>query len=250
MREITSRANPVIKHIARLGREPSYRREHGLMLCEGETMLKEALNAGITPRHVVSASEPDMPLPYGAEVIIAPKDVIKSVTTLDNPPRLLFTAPMPRPRFQKLTPGAYIIMDRIQDPGNVGSIIRTARALGISGVIMTTGCADVANPKALRAAMGAVFSQRLIFGEPRGILASLGGCKCYAAEVRPGAAPLSEVTLKNCAVVIGNEGTGISDAWRNIDTVEIPIEFESLGVASAAAIIMWEMSKCMDSGAS
>jgi TrmH family RNA methyltransferase len=239
MRDVTSRANPLIKHLVRLGREVSYRREHGLMLCEGEKMLAEALNAGIVPRHAVFSSEQQMPLPSRTELIRVPKDVMGAVSKLKTSPSVLFTVPIPDMELCKIASGMHIILDRLQDPGNVGSIIRTARALGISSVILTPACADVTNPKTLRAAMGAVFSQRLMYGEPDEILGALDGYKCFATGFDSDALPLGTVDLSNCAVVIGNEGSGVSDTWGNSEMLTIPIEFESLGAASAAAIIMW-----------
>jgi len=240
MREITSRANPLIKHLTRLGRELSYRREHGLMLCEGEKMLAEALSAGVIPCHAVFSSELQKSLPTDTQLIKTPADVIESISRLDSPPSLLFTTPIPELNLRKLETGMHIILDRLQDPGNVGSIIRTARALGISSVILTTGCADITNPKTLRAAMGAVFSQKLMSGEPAEIISAIGSYKCFTTGVDKNAVPLGTVTLKNCAVIIGNEGSGVSDIWRDFDMLTIPIEFESLGAASAASIIMWE----------
>jgi TrmH family RNA methyltransferase len=253
MRDVKSRTNPLIKHLTRLGRDAGYRREHGLMLCEGEKMLAEALSAGVVPRHAVFSHEPDIRLSSETEKIRTTDDIIKTISSLKNPSNMLFTVQMPElvpigadipggPR--SLTPGTKIILDRLQDPGNVGSIIRTACAFGISCVILTPGSADISNPKTLRAAMGAVFSQRFMYGEPHEIICALGDAKCYTTGVDPKALPLGTVDLKNCAVVIGNEGSGVSDIWKNFDMITIPIEFESLGAANAAAIIMWEAVKC------
>lgn len=240
---LTSRENPTIKHLTRLGRELSYRREHGLMLCDGEKMLAEALNSGVTPNHIIYSSGVDIPA-VQSQIIKVPETVLAGMSSLKSPPRLMFTVPIPDMRVENLTTGNHLILDKLQDPGNVGSIIRTARAFGITNVILSPGCADVTNPKTLRASMGAVFGQRVMYGEPHEILAAAQNIKCYSTGLRPNALPLQNVKLENCAVVIGNEGAGISACWNELEMLTIPIDFESLGAASAAAIIMWEMRKC------
>lgn len=240
---LTSRENPTIKHITRLGRELFYRREHGLMLCDGEKMLSEAVNSGITPHHIIYSGDVKTPA-VQSQLIKVPEKILTGMSSLKSPPRLLFTVPIPNMQVENLTSGNHLILDRLQDPGNVGSIIRTARAFGITSVILTPGCADITNPKALRASMGAVFGQRVMYGEPQEILTAAQSIKCYSTGLRPNALPLQSVKLENCAVVIGNEGAGISECWNELEMLTIPINFESLGAASAAAIIMWEMRKC------
>ncbi|MGN0678067.1 MAG: TrmH family RNA methyltransferase [Oscillospiraceae bacterium] len=139
-----------------------------------------------------------------------------------------------------------VILDGVQDPGNVGTIIRTAEALGFGGVIFTGACADVYSPKVLRASMGSVL--RLPFEEQSA--ASLGGrlegFSLYAAMLDENAARLgAEKFPKRTAVVIGSEGGGVSPEIAAIcgKKLYIPISgAESLNAAIAAAIIMWEIS--------
>ena len=209
------------------------------MVCEGEKLLREALAAGITIKKLVCRETPEMPLPE-TQIIRVPKDIIASLSLMDSPPQFIFTVPIPDTRLEKLTKGTHIILDRIQDPGNLGSIIRTARAFGVSSVILTPGCADITNPKTLRASMGALFGQRIMCGETAEILEAIGDYKCYTTGTGENALRIDTVSLKDCAVVIGNEGAGVSEMWRGFEMLTIPIEFESLGAAAAAAIVMWE----------
>lgn len=244
METITSRDNAALKHIARLGRDLSYRREHGLMLCEGGKMLAEALSAGVTPVHAVFAEGQERELPPETRVMSVTGRLMGSLSPLDTPQSVLFTAAMPDTVLKNVKGG--IILDRLQDPGNVGSIIRTARAFGIPAVILTEGCADVSNPKTLRAAMGAVFSQRVMRGSAEGVWELVKGGRVYATGMRADAVNIRDAVLKDCFALIGNEGGGLSDYWldKGLGMLTIPIEFESLGAAAAAAIIMWEMKRC------
>ncbi|GHU90185.1 23S rRNA methyltransferase [Clostridia bacterium] len=229
------------KTLKRLARDSKARREAGLMFCDGEKMLAEALSSGITPVHVVSVEPRDIP---GVCCETAPYQVIESISALDAPQKLIFTVPLPDLSLRSVGSGKYIILDRLQDPGNVGSIIRTACATGIDAVVLNDGCADVSNPKTLRATMGTIFRQRVMRGTDAEIRQAFGRVPVYAADMSGGANP-AEIQ-GSCAVVIGNEGSGISDFWRGLPTITIPMggNCESLGAAAAAAIIMWELSKC------
>lgn len=244
MEIITSKENSILKLIARLGRDLSCRREHGLMLCEGTKMLNEALSAGVTPVHVLFAGEQMRELPQETRVISVPERLFKTLSPLDTPQDALFTVPMPESGTNGIESG--IILDRVQDPGNVGSIVRTACAMGIQSVILTDGCADITNPKTLRATMGAVFRQRVARGTADEVWELVKDKKVYATGTRAGAVDIRRADLKDCFALIGNEGGGLSDFWLNRarEMITIPIEFESLGAAAAAAVVMWEMRRC------
>lgn len=141
------------------------------------------------------------------------------------------------------------MLETIQDPGNLGTILRTANALSVDTVILTGDCADVWNPKTVRATMGAVFRQRFYEmerGEMRDYLAR-HGLKLYGAALSDRAGDLRRVDLRAAAVAIGSEGQGLSKELLALCDGELIIpmnaQCESLNAAVAAAIVMWELTR-------
>ncbi|MCL2084037.1 MAG: hypothetical protein FWH06_02120, partial [Oscillospiraceae bacterium] len=171
---IESGANTTLKLIRKLGRDAGARREAGLMLCEGLKTLGEAIDSGVTPKHVVvpDGCERLPPMPDAARVIRTPRRLFDGLSALDAPQPVLFTVPTPDMSLRPLGGGRAltrcVVLDGLQDPGNVGSVIRTACAMDIDAVILAPGCADPSNPKALRASAGTVFRVRIMRG---------GGCE-------------------------------------------------------------------------
>lgn len=142
-----------------------------------------------------------------------------------------------------------LILDRLQEPGNLGTILRTADALGMDSVVLTGECADVYNPKTVRATMGAVFRQRFLRLERGELLAWLHGhgMRLYGAALSERACDLRKVDLGCAAVAIGSEGQGLSAELLEMCDGELIIPMrarcESLNAAVAAAIVMWELTK-------
>ncbi len=146
--------------------------------------------------------------------------------------------------------GKYLIMNNLQDPGNVGTILRTCDAVGVDGVIMTNNCCDLYNPKVIRSAMGSVFRLNVYagsdFAETNNIFRSCG-VKTMAAVIEKDAVSLDSADFSGgCAVVIGNEGNGLSheDAMLCDEKITIKMQgnINSLNAAMAAGIILWEMT--------
>ena len=146
--------------------------------------------------------------------------------------------------------GRYLVLYELQDPGNMGMILRTADAFGIDAVL-TYQCCDVFSPKVVRATMGAIFRMSVIDAPPASAIRLFfeeNGIRSYAAVLHPDARPVTECRLgKGCAVWIGNEGNGLSeDAVAACEEkLIIPMQghAESLNAAMAAGILMWEMVK-------
>ena len=154
----------------------------------------------------------------------------------------------PRNKLKKNT-GTHILLDSVQDPGNVGSIIRTANALGISSIILAGGCADPYNPKTIRASMGAIFRQSICdmnLAEFAGLKES--GVRIIGAVLGKDCRYISDLNLKDSIIAIGSEGRGLSAEILHLcdELFTIPMyqECESLNASVAAAIIMWESTKC------
>ena len=149
---------------------------------------------------------------------------------------------------RKIVNGKYILLDGLQDSGNVGTIIRTCEALGVSGVILSPDCADIYSPKTVRSAMGSLFRLPVYRCELTETISAMrnAGVKVYAAVLNDSAEKAGEADLTgSCAAVIGNEGSGVSGAVIKLCTggIYIPIErAESLNASVAAAIICWEMT--------
>jgi TrmH family RNA methyltransferase len=230
---IASRQNPLIRHFRRLGKDAGYRRETGLYLADGRKLLADALRSGIVPEQIIVTGPPrEMP---AAETVTVTKELMEYISPLETPQGVMFVCPLP-PRPPAPRSGRWLLIDRVQDPGNVGSILRTAEAFGLDGVLLTDGCADPFSPKAVRAAMGATF--RLPIGKAELslplIVADMDGTAGFEFP-------------EDCIVALGSEGQGVSPEIkkRAAKTVSIPMpgKAESLGVAAAAAIFCWEMSR-------
>jgi len=140
--------------------------------------------------------------------------------------------------------GTHILLDSVQDPGNVGTIIRCANAFGIESVILAGASADVYNPKTIRATMGAIFKQNFYYLN-RIEIADMkeSGVKFIGTSNKDDAADIRNTDLNDAVIIMGNEGKGISDSLFSCcsEIIKIPLspDCESINVASAASIIMW-----------
>ena len=249
---ITSRSNPLITHIRKLTGSKTARRQAGEMVCEGPKMLEEALKCGAEVTTVVAERGTVLPggLPEKIRSVEVPSDLLHAIAPTQTPQNLLFlcTIPTTVPP-EGLPQGRYLVLDGLQDPGNVGTIWRTADALGADGVFLLGACADPWGPKTLRATMGACF--RLPLWELR--LADLlpllkgAGIPLYATALREDTVDVRQADLSVCALVIGSEGRGVSQEVLAAcaSTLKIPMRprCESLNAAAAAAVILWEMAR-------
>ncbi len=187
------------------------------------------------------------PLPQGARRAVLPSDVMASVSPMKAPQGALFSLRQPdlRPP-ERLDGSRYLILDGLQDPGNVGTIWRTADAFGADGLLLTGHCADPFGWKAVRASMGAAFRLPVweVEGEALLPLLDRSGLPLYATALREDTVALQQADLARCAVAIGSEGHGVSDWLLDAcrETVKIPMEMqcESLNAATAAAVELWE----------
>ena len=252
MEKITSRTNPLMTHIRKLANDRKYRRTSGQMVCEGPKMLAEALKWGAKVEVLVCAEGYQVPddLPEDVRLVEVPTDLLKSVAPTETPQKVLFLCALPQRGLpEKLSGDRYLVLDGLQDPGNVGTLWRTADAFGVDGVFLLPGCADPWGPKTIRSTMGACF--RLPVWE--GDLSSLRGLldrhslSLYATALREDTEDLRAQDLRRCAVVIGSEGRGVSEETLALcgKTLKIPMRTrcESLNAAVAAAVVLWEMAR-------
>lgn len=247
MELLTSRQNPLFRIIRKLNSSNAFRRQQGLFLCEGPKLLAEALKWGVPIEFVVKTPEFSLPAGLNCRVVETPYDVLQSVTDTVTPQQVLFACPLPDTALpDKLEKGRYLVLEGVQDPGNIGTIWRTADALGAAGLILTGPCGDPFSPKVVRSTMGACFRLNVWKGEGQAVVQLLGksDIPLYATALREDTEDVRQIDLTQAAVVIGSEGRGISEEMlsRCVKTVKIPMDSrcESLNAAVAAAIVLWE----------
>ena len=253
MKVIESIRNPQIQALRKLTRTRD-RRESRRFLVEGPRMAEEALAAGLCETVLISRfaersqAAADRAEAAGLEVIQVSEAVMESLSENRTPQGILCLCRMPEQ--EQMPEGPLILaLDAVQNPGNVGTMIRTADAAGFTGVLLGSGCADLYSPKTLSATMGSVFhlpilsvpdlAQSLMFLAEKGaavIATELGGEDFYHA------CPPSPSVL-----VIGNEGNGISEKVSRAATCHLALPMrgraESLNASVAAGIMIYEMAR-------
>lgn len=257
MRRIESKDNPLVRRMSRLASERKFRRAQGEMVCEGEKMLREALQSGIRVSDVLLSEnrEWDDALleqaeSAGARLTQVPERLLKSLSNVETPQGLAFVCAQPVFGLDRLE-GAQrlLVLDGLQDPGNLGTILRTADAFALDGIILGEGCVDPASPKVVRATMGAVFRIPAAAASLTDAAAWLKerNVPLYATALHATSVPLTSVNLRRAAVIIGNEGRGVSEQGLTLSEKQIIIPMmgraESLNASIAASIIMYEMSR-------
>jgi TrmH family RNA methyltransferase len=211
-------------------------------------LLKEAVAAGAEITSVLCRETlPAEPLP-NVPVYTAPEELFRYVSPMEESPGPLFTVRMHSKEFAA-APERVIVLENLQDPANMGAVFRSAEAFGMDAVILAGNCCDVYAPKAVRAGMGAVFRLNLLrtaSGAEAAQVLRKAGVATYAAVAHGDARKPHEVRLnRGCAVMIGNEGNGLTaEAIAACDyplTIPMGGRAESLNAAAAAAILIWEM---------
>ena len=245
---ITSRRNPLLAHTKKLLTSRAYRENCGEFAADGVKLLAEAARwyPGL---HTVIAEEGTelCKLSDNIRVVHVPKDVMQSVSLMDAPQGAIFLCRLPEETKPRLMPGT-LLLDGIQDPGNLGTILRTADALEVP-VVLLDGCADAYNPKTVRASMGAVFRTQPVRMTREAAVESCReqGIALLATAMSDDAKDLRAAALERAAVVIGSEGGGVSrtllDAADGKIVIPMSERCESLNAAIAAAIVMWQMKR-------
>ncbi len=246
MEHITSRKNRIAAHLKALGSERSYRREQNSFLCDGEKLLDEALDYGARIDCVLWSEKATRTLQDGVEQYTCPIDLLQYISPLKNSRGPLFSVRLGEKGSAEGIKNA-LVLENVQDPGNVGTVIRTAAAMGVSAVILLGDCADVYNPKTVRSTMGAIFRQRIIeadYSQLEQILAD-NSLTLVGAALSGAAKDIRTLDLSSAAVAVGSEGSGLTKALLDMCQTQlmIPMEpnSESLNAAIAASIIMWQM---------
>ena len=249
MERITSLKNPRVLMWRSL-KERRGRRETGCFLVEGRKMVAEALASGFPVEALLldESRPPEEPLPESVAAYLLPEHVLAAVCDTKTPQGVAAVVRMTEP---SQAGRRLAVLDGVQDPGNVGTIIRTADAAGFDGVLLSSQCADPYSPKVLRATMGSVFRMNLrITDDLPGVLEALKA-RGYAVmssqldgddfgTVAPGIA-------EPFALVIGSEGNGVSEPVRQLATHRVALPMrggaESLNAAVAAGIMMYALMR-------
>ena len=245
MSVLRSRDNPQVKRWAKLARESRLRRSEGRALIEGPHLLDAFLSRQLKPSAIL-ATEAAMADPQIASLVatsgMAPvllsEGAFKAIADAETPQGLAAEIPIPSLRRE----GAWVFLEGVQDAGNVGAIVRSAAAFGAGAVILDRACADPWSPKVLRAGMGGHFALQVLQVDAlESTLESFPGrLLCTVAR---GGEPLRKADLSGkLGWIFGSEARGVSAATaeRAALKVTIPVQIESLNVAAAAAVCLYE----------
>ncbi len=244
---ITSKANGTVQLIRKLMASRKYRYEYRAFVADGTKLVEEALRWGLGVEALLLREGVDFPVPPGVRELRVPESLMKELSRMETPQGILALCRMPEPEPLDLKPGS-LILDGIQDPGNLGTILRAADAFEVP-VVLADGCADPYGEKTVRATMGAVFRCPPLQAATEEILAQCRDRKlpvCVTA-LSETAEDIRGVDLNACVTVIGSEGQGVSEAFLEAAAKQtiIPMSSrcESLNAAVAATVVLWELRR-------
>lgn len=242
---VSSRDNPLIKDLRRLSHDSTAYRKQGRFWVEGDHLCRAALDRGLMPAAAVFAesfwsSVPKEFLRAAVKITVIPDSLFHDISGLESPARLGFVFDLPGVAGLQ-SDAASVILDRVQDAGNVGSILRSAAAFGFRQVIALKGTAALWSPKVLRAGMGAHFGLALVEGVGLDALDALT-VPIIVTSSHQGGLLQAQALPMPCAWALGHEGQGVCDELLARASLSVrigqPGGEESLNVAAAAAICL------------
>ena len=255
MVHISSATNPLIKELRKLSSISTAYRALGKVWLEGDHLCRAALARGLQPELAVFSESfwPLVPISIAQAAIkniVISDALLASISTMESPAPMGFVMALP-PKLPLAPGAASVILDRVQDAGNVGSILRSAAAFGFTQVLALKGCAALWSPKVLRAGMGAHFGLQLSEGLSLEEIAALA-VPLVVTSSHQGVSLQQLVVPRPCAWVMGHEGQGVCDALLAKAAVHVRIDQpggeESLNVAAAAAICLYASSTSLSPG--
>jgi RNA methyltransferase, TrmH family len=253
---VSSRANSRVKQL-RAAFQGHARLSGGLIAIEGDHLLEEALRSGMVLKTVFVSEGREVPrvVPRGADLVRLTEDVFLSVVETRSPQGVAALLVPPVRALEDVIggPGAALVLIAagLQDPGNLGTLVRSVEAFGANGVLTTPGTVSAWNQKALRASVGSVFRVPVVGvdGSEVGALKRLGVRLIAAVGADDSgvvAAQEMDFTLP-CALMIGNEGAGLASEWMELAdarvTIPCPGAVESLNAAVAGSLLLYEASR-------
>ncbi|WMJ83640.1 TrmH family RNA methyltransferase [Oscillospiraceae bacterium LTW-04] len=261
MLEITSKDNSRIKEFRKLCTSRKYRLQSQRFALEGVRLVRDSLQSGVelltlmvTNVGMQRLGDDFDRLAIKARETLLISDPLAATLAETESPQGVFAICEGRlflPGLPQAASNGALLLCSLQDPGNVGTILRSADAFGLSAVVMTADCPDPAAPKVLRASMGAALRVAIYCADSAEIAVDAlrqSGIAVYAAALDSESVPVDAVSLENAAVAIGNEGAGLTPQVQAACTgrVILPIseQSESLNAAMAATVFAWELSRC------
>lgn len=231
---ITSFDNPKIKYLQKLS-QAKYRKQERCFVVEGSHLVEEARKKGVLieayslalQEGYIQCSEPIMKKIANTDTVVSEIGLCQMLSSNSLTDRIL-------------------ILDCVQDPGNMGALLRSACAFGFQTIFISDGSCDLYNPKVIRASQGAIFKLHFWFGDPVAFIKNLTNYDIYGTDVRQGVAVQSISKSSHIALILGNEGNGISKEIQSLQlkNLYIPMEnTESLNVSVAGSILMYELKK-------
>lgn len=255
---ITSKDNDIIKDAAKLVKSAKYRRERNLFTAEGVRLCRDGIMSGIIAESFLFTSSAKNKYRDDFEKISEgakkcceiSEQLFEKISDTKSPQGFFCIFNMlDKPSFPYTinNQGNYVALENLQDPSNLGTVLRTAEALGIDGVILSENCCDIYSPKVVRGSMGAVFRLPFYISESfTEFIASATqkGVFTYGSTPR-NAVDITDVCFNGGIMLVGNEGNGLTEKTLAVCSkrVRIPMRgrAESLNAAAAAGILMWEM---------
>lgn len=257
VRIVQSKQNARLKELRRALANPS---RAGLVGLEGPNLVEEAVRAKVRLHCVFVSTEQEAAaheraLPHGAEILLFPRDVLRSTLATETPQPVAALVDPPQWTWEQVLgsdsdqPPLVIVLAGLQDPGNLGTILRSAEAFGATGIVSLPGTVSPWNPKAVRASAGSVLRVPLVTADPPDAFARLRAAGIEALVAAAGAAPPADRTrlAHPVALLIGNEGNGVPNEIAELadGAIRIPCPgpVESLNAAVAASVLLYEASR-------
>lgn len=254
VKHITSRDNPLFKELKKLATSSRQRRKAEQTLLDGTHLLQACLDSGGRPLQVLvnAAALHDREAAAlleklsGVPLTQLDDSLLKELSELKTPTGILALVEMPRPKLTAAHSRFCLLLEDIQDPGNLGSMIRSAAAAGCDAVFLSRGCADAWSPKVLRGGMGGHFELDIHESADLRAVAEAFSGEVYAASLQ------AKQSLYDCdlrgtvACAIGNEGAGLSEELLHVAHpvfIPMPGKIESLNAAAAAAVCLFEVAR-------
>lgn len=234
--------NIKIKDIQKL-QSKKYRDLTNTFLIEGEHLVLEASKAGLL-NLIIKLEDYDLENDYELEIISCSSKVMRFLSELDNPSKVIGVC---NKKAGNIFGEKILMLDNIQDPGNLGTIIRSAVAFNVDTIVLSEDCVDLYNSKVIRGSQGMIFNTNIVIGNLKEIIASLKGYTIYGTKV-DGGTELKTISENDKKIIImGNEGKGLKkdilDLCDKYLYINMNSNCESLNVAVATSIILYELDK-------
>jgi len=238
----TSIDNDRIKDIHKL-QTKKYRDLTETFIVEGEHLVEEACKAGLL-KLVIKGEDVTLANDYGVETITCNHKVMRFLSELDTPNKVLGVC---NKKSGVIKGNKILVLDDVQDPGNLGTIIRSSVAFNVSTIILSECCVDLYNSKVIRASQGMLFSSNIVIGDIKELLDTLENYTIYGTKVDGGEELQTISRDEKQVIIMGNEGKGVRkeilDMCDKYLYINMNKNCESLNVAVATSIILYELDK-------